>query len=172
MGKVFTGIYNVFKKRPWVFLLFLILILGFESWYGSRIVLEEDINKVVPATEKNSKLIAVLENSKFTDRLLICISQNDLQADPDPKLLIAYAEALIDSLQQTDAKKYIREIEGRFSPVSFGGIYDALYQNLPVFLKDEDYDSITQKLGDSAIALSLKKDYEKCCARKKCLLAS
>ncbi len=160
MGQLFTGIYGFFRKHVWAFVLFLLLLLCFEAWYGSHIIPEEDINKVIPASEKNQKLDQVLEHAKFADRLVICISQNETLPTPDPALLTAFAEALIDSLQTPEAKIYIDTIEGKFMPASFSGIYDLMYQNLPVFLDEQDYKTIHHKLGDSAIRLAIKKDYE------------
>ncbi|MCK5338186.1 MAG: hypothetical protein KAJ50_05215, partial [Bacteroidales bacterium] len=160
MGQLFTGIYGIFRKHPWAFILFLVLLLGFEAWFGSQIVFEEDINKVIPATEKNKRLITVLEHSKFADRLVICISLNTEQQRPEPDLLVSFAEALIDSLESPVAGQYIETIEGKVSPGSFGDIYDLFYENLPLFLDEDDYQSIDNMLGDSAIAMAIKKDYE------------
>lgn len=160
MGLFFTGIYVFFRKHLWAFVLMLALLLAFEAWFASRIVLEEDINKVVPASEKNAKLISVLEHANFTDRLVICITQNASEENADPGLLSAYAEALIDSLLSAQATPYIDTIEGSFTPASLSGIYDLLYENLPLFLGAEDYENLNEKLNDSAIALAIKKDYE------------
>ena len=160
MGQLFTGIYGIFRKHPWAFILFLVLLLGFEAWFGSQIVFEEDINKVIPATEKNKRLITVLEHSKFADRLVICISLSTEQQRPEPDLLVSYAEALIDSLESPVTSQYIETIEGKVSPGSFGDIYDLFYENLPLFLDEDDYESIDNMLGDSAIAMAIKKDYE------------
>ncbi len=160
MGQLFTGIYGIFRKHLWVFLMFLVLLTGFEAWFGSRIIFEEDINKVIPASEKNRKLILVLEHSKFADRLVVCISQNETQEAPKPDLLVSYAEALIDSLETAKASNFVENIEGKFTSSSFSHIYDLFYENLPLFLDKDDYDSISDRLSDSAIALAIKKDYE------------
>jgi len=160
MGQLFVGIYAFFCRHLWAFVLFLLLILGFEAWYTSRIVLEEDINKVIPASEKNNELLRVLEHAKFADRLVICIRQDASEENADPGLLSAYAEALIDSLQSKKAGPYIDTIEDRFTPASYSGIYDLLYENLPLFLEGDDYVTIDEKIQDSAIALAIKKDYE------------
>ena len=160
MGLLFTGIYSFFRKHLWAFVLFLALVMGFEVWFGSRIILEEDINKVIPASEKNNKLVSVLEHAKFADRLVICITQNKSAEIADPEVLSAYAKSLIDSLQGFEAEVYVDTIEGRFTPASFSGIYNLLFENLPLFLDEDDYKTIDEKLGDSAIALAIKKDYE------------
>ncbi|RLD36801.1 MAG: hypothetical protein DRI83_04940, partial [Bacteroidetes bacterium] len=124
------------------------------------IVLEEDINKVIPSSEKNNKLITVLQHAKFADRLLICISQNASEENADPAMLTAYAGALIDSLQSKAATPYIETIEGRFTPASLSGIYNLLYENLPLFLDGTDFESIAAQLNDSSIAIAIKNDYE------------
>ena len=97
MGQAFAGIYQFFRKHLWAFVLLFAVLIAFEAWFASRIVLEEDINKVIPASEKNEKLITVLEHARFADRLVICIHQSQ-DAAADPELLTAFADALIDSL--------------------------------------------------------------------------
>jgi len=160
MARLFTGIYGIFRKHPWAFILFLVLLLGFETWFGSRIIFEEDINKVIPSTENNKRLVTVLEHSKFADRLVICLSLNTEQQRPDPDMLVSFADALIDSLENPVAGQYIESIEAKISPASFNDIYELFYVNLPLFLDEDDYGSIDNMLGDSAIAIAIKKDYE------------
>ena len=160
MGRAFIIIYGFFSRHLWAYLVFLLLLLGFIAYFGSKITLEEDINKVIPSSEKNEKLISVLQHSKFADRLVYCVSLKDHVARADPKLLISFAESLIDSLNSPEASSYIERIEGRFAPASFSGMYDIFYDNLPLFLDQNDYDVIDSRLGDSAIATAIKKDYE------------
>ena len=136
-----------------------------EEFYGSLrekvfLQLEEDINKVIPYSEKNEQLITVLQHSKFAERLVFCITIKEPDASPDPALLIAYAESLIDSLESPAAEKYIKTIEDKFSLTSLSGIHNLFYKNLPLFLNEDDYLTIGGMLNDSAIALAIKKDYE------------
>lgn len=158
MGHLFTGIYLFFREHRWAFILLFLMLLGFEAWFGSRIILEEDINKVIPATEKNKKLIGVLEHARFADRMIICISLDDEESKP--AVLVDYANALIDSLSSARTSSLIDTIEGAFKPASVRRIYDLLYHNLPLFLHEQDYESIDEKLSDSAIALAMKNNYE------------
>jgi len=159
MGHLFTDIYHFFRRRVWAFVLLLALIVGFEAWFGSRIVFEEDINKVIPASEKNNKLISVLEHARFADRLVVCISQKE-GVHTDPELLSAFADALIDSLQSRATSHLIDTIEGRFTPASMNGIYEIFYKNLPLFLDEADYDSIRSRLDAVSVENAIRKDYE------------
>ncbi len=160
MGQLFTGIYDLFKERKWLFVFFLLLVLGFIGWFGSRILFEEDINRVIPASEKNRKLVRVLESSGFADRLVICISQNENAEQADPDLLIEYAEALMDSLRGADASPYIAKIEGQFGQTEINNLYALFYRNLPLLLDSTDYREISGKLNDSAIRRAIQTDYE------------
>ncbi|MEN8225167.1 MAG: MMPL family transporter, partial [Bacteroidota bacterium] len=160
MGRAFLLIYSIFHRNLWAFILFLLLLIGFVSWFASQIRLEEDINRLIPRSDKNEKLITVLQHSKFADRLVFCVSMKEADAAGDPALLISYAESLIDSLKSKSASNYIRKIEDRFTPADFTGVYKLFYENLPLFLDDNDYDEIEVRLGDSAMATAIKKDYE------------
>jgi hypothetical protein len=160
MGQVFIRIYEFFLRQSWAFIVFLLLLIAVEGWYGSQIRLEEDINKVIPASEKNQKLISVLKNSKFADRLVICIRQNENDADPDPDMLIAFTESIIDSINASSASSLVSSIESKVSLASMTEIYECFYENLPIFMEDSNYQKIAEMVTDSAIALSIQKDYE------------
>jgi len=160
MGQAFIIIHDFFSRHLWAFLVFFALLIAFIGWYGSKITLEEDINKVIPSSAKNEKLINVLQHSKFADRLVFCVTLKDSENQADHKLLISFTESLIDSLNSPETTKYIDKIEGRFSPSSFSGMYDLFYENLPLFLEQSDYAEIESRLGDSAIATAIKRDYE------------
>jgi 1-acyl-sn-glycerol-3-phosphate acyltransferase len=160
MGRVFTLIYDFFHRHRTAFVILFLILLGTEAWFGSQIRLEEDINRVIPASEKNRKLITVLQHSKFADRLVVCITQSEQDAEARPGLLIDFAESLIDSLENTDAASYISSIESKVSPESISEIYRLFYENLPLFLEEEDYHTIEDMLSDSAVALAIRNDYQ------------
>ncbi|HSG67823.1 MAG TPA: hypothetical protein VK994_03890, partial [Bacteroidales bacterium] len=159
MGQAFTLIYGLFRRRRWLFAAFLAMLIGFTVWFGSKIRLEEDISRVIPSSEQNDKLIGVLQHSKFADRMVFCLSL-DAGQPSGPDLLIEFADAITDSLKNEPAATYIRKVEDQFGTAGMRGIYDIFYQNLPLFLDEQDYTEIEGKLGDSAISLAIKKDYE------------
>ena len=159
MGQVFTAIYGFFFKNSWVFFASLVILLGFMAFFGSRIQLEEDINKVIPASEKNDRLVTVLQHAGFADRMVFCVSLGeDEPARPD--LLIKYSQALVDSLQSKNCEAYIGKIEYNFGREEMQDVYDLFYYYLPLFLDDQDYLEIDRKTGDTVIAESIRKDYE------------
>ncbi len=160
MGNIFILIYDLFQRHRLAFLLFVALLAAFEGWYGSQIRLEEDINKVIPSSEKNRELLTVLQHSKFSDRLVLCITLDENEEKADPGLLISFAEDLIDSLQNSSAAAYISTIESRFSPASTTEVYTAFYDHLPLLLEEEDYPVIAGRLNDSLIARAIRDDYQ------------
>jgi len=159
MGNVFVFIYDIFQRHRWAFFLFMALLIAFEGWFGSRIRLEEDINKVIPASEKNRELITVLRHSKFSDRLVVCISLDEQEEAADPRLLVSFAASLIDSLQNSEASGYISLIESNFAPGSGTDVYGTFYENLPFLLEPDDYRDIGDRIGDSVIARAIADDY-------------
>ena len=133
------------------------ILAGFIAWFGSRIVLEEDINKVIPSSEKNEKLLNVLQHAAFADRMVFCLSLAEGETG-DPGLLIRYAETLIDSMEGGSGT-YIRDIEDRFGSDDMKDAYELFYRSLPLFLDDEDYAVIDSKITDSAIAEAVQGNY-------------
>jgi 1-acyl-sn-glycerol-3-phosphate acyltransferase len=160
MGSFFTAIYDFFVRRPLAFVAALLLLLAFIGWFGIRIGLEEDINKVIPATEANSRMITALQHSSFSDRLVICISLHPDEQSPDAGLLINFAGALIDSLALPEARQYIASVEGVGLQDEATGLYGLFYRYLPLFLDREDYETLSGLTSDSAIGQSVKRNYE------------
>jgi len=160
MGGFFTSIYDFFIRRPLAFVAALLLLLAFVAWFGIRIGLEEDINKVIPATEENSRMITALQHSRFSDRLVVCISLHPDEQGPDAGLLISFAAALIDSLELPEARQYIASVEGVGLQDEAAGLYSLFYRYLPLFLDQEDYETLSGLTSDSSIRQSVKRNYE------------
>src|SRR5690606_6801182 len=90
--------------------------------------LEEDISKMMPDDKNIGKLNDLLQNSKFTDRLVFNIYNPDTTATADPERLIAFADQLVDSLRQHQPE-LIKEIAYEVALDSMDALIDAIYGN-------------------------------------------
>jgi|GEM_PF-1512796 len=158
MAGIFLFLYDVFKRYRFAFFSAIAIIALVAGFTGSRISLEEDISKAMPADEKTEKLNEVFQNSRFLDKLIVYLTLEDANVT-DPEQLSLFADSLISHLREQYSPRYIREITGITSDDLMQEVYDSLYQNLPLYLAPEDYDAISRSLSDSAIDQTLRNDY-------------
>ncbi|MCF8374252.1 MAG: hypothetical protein K9H64_21700 [Bacteroidales bacterium] len=139
MYRLFINIYNISRKYKWPSIIALVLVVGTGIYFSTRIRLVEDMSKIIPANEKISKMNFVFNNSKFMDKLIFNISLEDTNSAPNPELLIDFAQKFTDTLQKKYIPSHIKEIKSGVDDETMLAIYDLFYENLPVFLSDEDY---------------------------------
>ncbi len=152
METIFYNIYSYIASRKiWSLGLLLVFVLGL-IFLVSKLQFEEDISKLIPASEDTKELQKVLKSAKFSDKLIVNIQ---LQPDGTFEDLTKYADQYIDSILIV-SNKFIDNIQGKVSDEDVLETIDFVYQNLPLFLDDKDYQTISNKLTvDSIDAITL-----------------
>ena len=87
MGNLFVGIYNLIASNRLFYLSLTVVLLIGAGVLVSRLTLEEDIERMMPADEKVSELNKILKSAKFMDKMVFTASLSDSTAT-DPDLLI------------------------------------------------------------------------------------
>jgi len=147
MGTFFTLIYNLINKNKLIALLLLFVMLGTSGFYISKLKVIEDISKVLPETKTIDQMNFVFNNSKFMDKVVFNISLADSTTESNPDELIKFTQTFTDSLNTIFDSTYINSIRTAVDQQAMMEIYDTLYNNLPLFLTDNDYarlDTLTQ----------------------------
>ncbi|HKJ49243.1 MAG TPA: hypothetical protein VJ973_09155, partial [Christiangramia sp.] len=88
-------------------LIFYAALISFFAW---NITLEEDITKLIPSGEKQELLKKILKEADFSDKLIVSISAESENVNPDS--LVVYANELT-SILENDFSEYILEIKGK-----------------------------------------------------------
>ena len=156
MSLFFISIYNFFKTRRIILISLLIIILLFSGLFISKLSVEEDISK---AASGNKKIDLILKQSKISDKLIINISNIDSTKPTNSDSLISFAEALSDSLNSPKYKYYISDIMIKVSDSLISNMMEILYNNLPLFLADNDYKKIDSLIDAKTIDKSIEKNY-------------
>ena len=160
MSRLFLTLYNLFKERKLTLVVLLLAFLGLMGFLALGLEFEEDISKIMPVDERVAELNRVFENSEFSDRLVLNVTYADSTATPEsPEELIAFAEKLVDTLQQTLDSTYIREINYKIDESQFLELYATLYENLPLFLDSSDYQSIAELIEPEEVNQRIKGAY-------------
>ena len=132
---IFNKLYLFFEHKKFLFVGLLILILIGLLSISFRLNLEDDITKLIPQSEETKTLNKVLNNTDFSDKIVINIIANSEGLQDD---LTQYASEMIDSLNQT-CSDYIDNIQGQIPDEDITQTLNFIYNNLPLFLEEVDY---------------------------------
>ena len=160
MERFFISIYDYFEKRKrhmWFVAVFSFLFFGF---FASRIKFEQDITRILPHEKKLDKQQQVFEDSRFSEKLTICISQKDSTAVANPDELVTFADTFIAKVT-ADLTPYIKGIDGRPSDSSMMNMMGAIQGDLPVYLNVNDYKSVDSLFMNEKVQQQLSWDYNK-----------
>ncbi|MDR5590328.1 MMPL family transporter [Christiangramia sp. SM2212] len=148
MHKAFYNIFSYLKNHKIIGFSILLAYTIFISFFAWNINLEEDITKLIPSGEKQQLLKKILKETDFSDKLIVSISAESEEVNPDS--LVLYANEFTDILEE-DYADYILEIKGKVPEKDIKQIYNFVYGNLPIFLDESDYSEIENRLYRDSI---------------------
>ncbi len=156
MSKLLFSLYESIHTHKLKFGLILIAIFGLLIWMTSTIRFDEDISKLIPSNDENEQLQKVLNTAHFSDKIIINIKK---KSDGQVEDLTEYAQQFLDSLNK-NSSKYIKAIQGKVEDSIIFEALDFVYENAPLFLKDEDYEIISNKLNTDSIHKLTEANYK------------
>jgi hypothetical protein len=83
MSELFIRVYEYFKSRRWLFGLLLAGFMGIAVWLSFRLQFEEDISKIMPLDPEVGEMNKLIENSEFSDRLVVLVTFKDSTYQPE-----------------------------------------------------------------------------------------
>ncbi|MCK0134002.1 MMPL family transporter [Arenibacter sp. S6351L] len=155
MGSFLYRVYQyVAKKRLLsgigLLVLFLILI-----YFAFKIEFEEDITKLIPSNSKTEEVQKVLKSVNFSDKIIVNIVR---QPGAPIEELTRYANDFLDSIAKKSSS-HIKKIQGKIDDGDLGNTMGFVYDNAPLLLDREDYNTISKKLDKDSIAKITQKNY-------------
>ena len=156
MYKTFHNIHNFLKNHRFFGFSLLLLFTATITFFAWNIRLEEDITRLIPAGKKQQLLKRVLDQTDFSDKLIISISAKEKSTDPDH--LVNYANDLTHSLNK-DFSEYVAEIKGKVPEKDIRQVFYFVYDNLPIFLDENDYEIIENRIYPDSINNRLSSAY-------------
>lgn len=154
MHRLFIAI-HVFVARNRILsvgiaLAFLVLF----GFFAAQIRFEEDITRLIPKNERSDEAAKVLRQLNFSDKITVIINRGK---GAQPEDLSETATIFVDSLQSCN--EYIKGVQGRVDDENIQEAFGFVYDNLPLFLDDEDYDNLSHKLNRDSIAATVQANY-------------
>ncbi|MEP3208047.1 MAG: MMPL family transporter [Maribacter sp.] len=155
MGDFLYKTFLFIQKKRWASAIILSLVVAALGSIASKIQFDDDITKLIPATEDSRKIQKVLKSIAFTDKIIVTIRRQGQGTVTD---LTSYASAFLDSLEQTK-KTYIKNVQGKLNDEDLPNTLNLVYENLPLFLDPLDYAQIQRKLSEDSIAKITAQNY-------------
>lgn len=154
MSVFFIKIYYLISRNKLLAVLFSLILLLIFGYFSSRIVFEEDITKIIPKSEQGDITTKVVQQLNFSDKISILITKKgDVSTDD----LIQTAS---DFLERLDCcEQYIRNIQGQIDDSNIRETFDFVYDYLPLFLEDQDYQRIGGRLSEDSIELQVQNNF-------------
>ena len=154
MHRLFYRIYLYGKKYKWAFLLGLGIIVLSGAYLVSRVKLEENIAKIVPMDEQVMNLEDILSSSRYNRLITLHIYQADsLESNPDQ--LIEAAALIRDSLLRLKPA-LIKDLIFEYPDTLAQTYYNLFYDNLPLYLDEEHYEVIEQRITPEGLKKSMQ----------------
>lgn len=155
MGNLFFRTYQRIANNKGISVLFLILVVAGLSLLALNIRFEDDITALIPANEETKRIQKVLKSISFTDKVIV-----NIEKTPDATIdeLTQYASDFMDSIQKSHSND-IQNIQGRIDDAAVLETFDFVYDNLPLFLEEDDYRTISRKLTKDSVKARMDQNY-------------
>jgi predicted exporter len=158
VGRFFITLFKYFEKRKITLIGIVVLLFLVCVYFAVKIKLEEDITGFMPETPETERTNFVLRNISTNDKIIVKLSVSDSSLNNAQDYLIAWADTLVDSLKINPGKDFIKDIFYKIDGSKITGTYDFVLENLPVFLKEDDYHRLDSILNPEVIQLTLEQN--------------
>lgn len=135
----------------------LLLIWGaIATFFVMKLRFEEDITRVLPQNEKTNLTSKVLKQLNFSDKVSIIIEQKSNGELSDLQTL---ANEIQDSVT-IRMNEYVHDIQGVVYDEQIEQSWHFINENLPLFLTENDYNSIENKLNLDSLKTLVQSNYK------------
>lgn len=154
MHRFFIFLYYLISKNKILSVLTAMGIAVLCIFFASKINFEEDINQIIPKNEKSDLTAKVLKQLNFSDKIIVIIEN---KSGEDSFQLSETADTFLKKIEPL--QKYIGSVQGKVNDNEISETFDFVNQNLPLFLNENDYKELNQKLQKDSIAKKVEDNY-------------
>ncbi len=154
MHRFFIFLYYLISKNKILSALTALGVAVLCLFFVSKINFEEDINQIIPKNEKSDLTAKVLKQLNFSDKIIVIIEN---KSSEDHFQLSETADTFLKKIEPL--QKYIGSVQGKVNDHEISETFDFVNQNLPLFLNENDYGEIAQKLQKDSIARQVEDNY-------------
>lgn len=122
----------------------------------SNIRFNEDISQIIPKSSKGDITAKVLRQQNFSDKIVVIIEKKNSGTD---FALSEPADQFLKLLKPLE-HNYISSVQGNVGEAEMQETFDFVRSNLPVFLEEQDYRTISDKITADSVARKIRDNYE------------
>ena len=160
MSKLFIHIYNYLERHTALRYLLLAGSFLLMLFFAVQVKFEEDVTRFFPDTQDARSTEIVFQNLKVKDKIIVMLSSADTVSGTVPSdRLIEAGDLLKDSLLAEAGSEYITDIFSEVDENMIGKVTDFIYDNLPVFLTEDDYARMDSVLTADGIERRMRSNY-------------
>ena len=156
MSKIFIAIYHLFQRKKWLLLVSLSAIITLAVFTFFRMNLEEDITSILPANKEIAKFNESFLKSELSSRIIIHLSSNS----EEPENLTNFCKNIVDSLYTHSDSALIKNITYNLDESLFESTSTFILNEIPFFLKQEDYKTLAERTTSEEIDERIKGAYK------------
>ena len=153
MTRLALAVYRFFRKRRAVFYITLLGSFILLAWLAGRMYYEEDITKLLPATEENSGVRYVFDRLRVKDKIFVELRITDTTMSPQDMVdtLVSASDRLCDSIKAHDKGGYMQDVFNRIDPSLLEDGAFLILDNAPCFLDSTFYPSLDKLLNTNSL---------------------
>lgn len=160
MSKLFIHIYNYLERHTALRYLLLAGSFLLMLFFVVQVKFEEDVTRFFPDTQDARSTEVVFQNLKVKDKIIVMLSSADTVSGAVPSdRLIEAGDLLKDSLLVEAGSEYITDIFSEVDGNMIGKVTDFIYDNLPIFLTEDDYARMDSVLTADGIERRMRSNY-------------
>lgn len=150
-----VSIYTFISKHKFLSFCGILSFFLFLVWASSKIQFQEDISKVLPQNEKTSITSKVLKQLNFSDKISVIIQQKQGEN------LLELQEVATELHKDLEANfsEYISDIQGIVNDTLISNSWNFMYEHLPLFLEEKDYQEMASRLQKDSLRAMVKAHY-------------
>lgn len=157
MGTFLNNLHNLLLKYRWSSLVLLILLISFSLFSVTKLTFVEDISRVLPQIKNTDKLDYVLKESTLMNKIVFDIHMADDENNID--LLVDYADSISNFLERDSVEVYFKSLQLRVDDTQMLDVLDVVNNNIPLFLSENDYDTIESRIKEKEIKKLVESGY-------------
>ena len=127
------------------------------GYFAGQVRFEENVTRFFPDTKDNRNITKVFDNLKIKDKIVILISPADSTATPET--MIEAGDRLKQNILEKATPDLIKDIFSEVDQNTIARASDFVYDNLPLFLTEKDYQRFDSLLTPVSIENTMRKNY-------------
>lgn len=156
MNNIFVRLHRFLLRHIVSVTIMTVLFILTSLFLVSRISFTEDANSLIPRDRRISAIAEVFSSSEFAERIIVTFSLTDSSVTDEGKLFEA-AKIFYNSIRADSG--LIASIDFEVDQSHILGVYDFVFDNLPLYMDDSDYERLDTILSYESIHSQIEAGY-------------